>query len=177
MVFFSHKTQDREQFLRDVIRLYSKGLSLYARYYLKDEDEAQDVVQEVFIRLWEKPDIKHTSPGLFKRYLYLSVRNACLDKIGKKNVMQRHLERLTLETVPAEEFLVDERVIREIREEIDRMPPQTRNIVNLVFVRGMKYREVADELNISVNTVKSLLKTGLKRLREKTDLSANYGTE
>lgn len=164
---FLYSFKEKEQFFRKIIQLYSKELTVYAFHFLRNEGEAQDTVQEAFIRLWERPDTDFPHQELLKRYLYLAVRNACLDKIEKKNVLQRHIDRMSQEMLYEEYCCFDESLIREIKAEIEQLPTQTRKIINGIFVCNKKYQEVADELGISVNTVKTLLKTGLKRLREK----------
>jgi RNA polymerase sigma-70 factor (ECF subfamily) len=153
--------------MEEVYRSYARRLNIYAYYLLKDEAEAEDIVQEILIRFWEKADNRFADEKALKSYLFNSVRNACLNKLEKSSVLQHHLERLNDRLLEEEIVTFDERVIAEIRAEINRLPARTRHVIERVFYRGMKYREIADELSVSINTVKTLLQHGLKHLRER----------
>lgn len=74
---------------------------------------------------------------------------------------------LKQEIIEEETFLFDEKIIGEIKEELEQMPRQTRKIISLIFIQNVKYQEVADEMNISINTVKTLLRNGIKHLRNR----------
>ena len=100
-----------------------------------------------------------------KAYLFNAVKNACLDKLEKKRPVYAPLDLLKQEIIEEETFLFDEKIIEEIKEELEQMPRQTRKIISLIFIQNMKYQEVADEMNISINTVKTLLRNGIKHLR------------
>ena len=80
---------------------------------------------------------------------------------------------LKQEIIEEETFLFDEKIIGEIKEELEQMPRQTRKIISLIFIQNMKYQEVADEMNISINTVKTLLRNGIKHLRNR-DLKKQF---
>ena len=145
---------DLDHDLQHIFDKYAKNLCLYALNYLETEADAEDIVQDVFIRCWEKRDI-----------LFNSVRNACLDKIEKKDVMRYHIDIIKQEIIDEETITFDEKLLLEIREELAQMPDQTQKVITRVFMQDMKYQEVADDLHISINTVKTLLRNGIKHLR------------
>lgn len=153
--------------LKHIFCKYAKNLCLYARNYLPTEADAEDVVQDVFMRCWEKRQVVLSDEKVVKTYLFNAVKNACLDKLEKKKIVHAPLDVLKQEIIDEETVLFDEKIIGEIRRELERMPGQTRKIISLIFIRNMKYREVADELHISVNTVKTLLRHGIKHLRDR----------
>ena len=155
------------QDISTIIHAYSKRLIAYAFYFLKNQEEAADVAQEVFIQFWEKKSLQFSGEKALESYLFAMVRNACLNKIEKENVQEQHLSQLNHSLLEEVAATFDESLIRQIFDEIEQMPPQTRNIIQGVFIRNQKYQEIADELGISVNTVKSLLKKGLKHLRSR----------
>ncbi len=156
---------DLDHDLQHIFDNYAKNLCLYALNYLETEADAEDIVQDVFIRCWEKRDILLSDEKVIKTYLFNSVRNACLDKIEKKDVMRYHIDIIKQEIIDEETITFDEKLLLEIREELAQMPDQTQKIITRVFMQDMKYQEVADDLHISINTVKTLLRNGIKHLR------------
>lgn len=113
----------------------------------------------------KKRDILLSDEKVIKTYLFNSVRNACLDKIEKKDVMRYHIDIIKQEIIDEETITFDEKLLLEIREELAQMPDQTQKVITRVFMQDMKYQEVADDLHISINTVKTLLRNGIKHLR------------
>ena len=156
---------DLDHDLQHIFDKYAKNLCLYALNYLETEADAEDIVQDVFIRCWEKRDILLSDEKVIKTYLFNSVRNACLDKKKKKDVMRYHIDIIKQEIIDEETITFDEQLLLEIREELAQMPDQTQKVITRVFMQDMKYQEVADDLHISINTVKTLLRNGIKHLR------------
>ena len=156
---------DLDHDLQHIFDKYAKNLCLYALNYLETVADAEDIVQDVFIRCWEKRDILLSDEKVIKTYLFNSVRNACLDKIEKKDVMRYHIDIIKQEIIDEETITFDEKLLLEIREELAQMPDQTQKVITRVFMQDMKYQEVADDLHISINTVKTLLRNGIKHLR------------
>ena len=156
---------DLDHDLQHIFDKYAKNLCLYALSYLETEADAEDIVQDVFIRCWEKRDILLSDEKVIKTYLFNSVRNACLDKIEKKDVMRYHIDIIKQEIIDEETITFDEKLLLEIREELAQMPDQTQKVITRIFMQDMKYQEVADDLHISINTVKTLLRNGIKHLR------------
>ena len=156
---------DLDHDLQHIFDKYAKNLCLYALNYLETEADAEEIVQDVFIRCWEKRDILLSDEKVIKTYLFNSVRNACLDKIEKKDVMRYHIDIIKQEIIDEETITFDEQLLLEIREELAQRPDQTQKVITRVFMQDMKYQEVADDLHISINTVKTLLRNGIKHLR------------
>ena len=146
---------------------YAKQLCLYALNYLSEEADAEDVVQDVFIRFLQKEYMFTANEKVIKTYLFNSVRNACFDKLEKRDLFCYHIDILKQEIIEEESVAFDEKILSEVKKELDIMPPRTRKIITCVFMQNMKYQEVADELDISINTVKTLLRNGIERLRNR----------
>ena len=140
---------------------------LYALSFLTSEEEAEDVIQEVFVNFWKDETYRKVKGEVTKTYLFRSVKNNCLNRLKKKDVLRDRLDLLREDIVEEEIMKWNDELIQEVESEIDRMPEQTKLIIRGVFFREMKYQEVADELGISINTVKTLLKNGMKYLRER----------
>ena len=149
---------------------YYHALVVYADHFLKDQHQAEDIVQEFFVRLWEDDYLQKVPAGGLVSYLFTAVRNACFTARHKKDVL-RHSEELVAIEIPVEAFQADDERIGRIMQAIGQLPERNREVIECVMLRGLKYKEAADEMNISVNTVKFLLKEATRRLR--TTLTAS----
>ena len=158
---------DKRVGFEQIYRDYSKPMFLYALSFLTSEEEAEDVIQEVFVNFWKDETYRKVKGEVTKTYLFRSVKNNCLNRLKKKDVLRDRLDLLREDIVEEEIMKWNDELIQEVESEIDRMPEQTKLIIRGVFIREMKYQEVADELGISINTVKTLLKNGMKYLRER----------
>ena len=137
---------------------FYKPLVFYAMNFLAQQEEAEDAVQEVFIKFWEGKRF-HAIKNSLRPYLYQSVRNYCLvltESIGSGMDM-------------AENEYLDESEwntrIDQLYKAIDRLPDRTREIFKRIVLDGKRHKEVAEEFEISVTTVKTLLARALAVLR------------
>ena len=99
--------------------------------------------------------------------MFRSVKNNCLNRLKKKDVLRDRLDLFREDVAEEEMMMWNDELIQEVGTAIEEMPEQTREIIQSVFFREMKYQEVADYLGISINTVKTLLKNGMRHLRER----------
>lgn len=145
---------------------YYRPLVLYADDFVHSLSTAEDIVQEFFIRLWTDDYLKNLAPRTLSSYLFTSVRNACYTHGHRKDIWNRR-GTLTAETdIPAEIALeMEQGIVERVELAIAGLPLQTREVVTRILIDEMKYKEAAAELNISVNTLKTLLRNGLKTLR------------
>ena len=160
---------DKRVGFEQIYRDYSKPMFLYALSFLTSEEEAEDVIQEVFVNFWKDETYRKVKGEVTKTYLFRSVKNNCLNRLKKKDVLRDRLDLLREDIVEEEIMKWNDELIQEVESEIDRMPEQTKLIIRGVFFREMKYQEVADELGISVATVNSILVRALKKLRQQAD--------
>lgn len=148
---------------------YYSSLVLYADRFLHDRHTSEDVVQEFFVRLWEDGYLRKVPASGLSSYLFISVKNACLTFQTRKDVL-RHSRELSGVEVPVEVFMsVEDERINRVMQEIEHLPLRSRQVLECVMLRGLKYKEAAAEMAISVNTVKFLLKEAIKRLRQSMD--------
>lgn len=147
-------------------------LYVHCRKYICDPDIAKDLLQNVFLRFWEKReeiDI-HTS---LNAYLYKAVQNECLNHIRVQratSVMDKdnedHKNNIAGDTNPYSELAMLE--IEQITENtIEEMPDQCKSIFRLSRIDGLKNQEIADRLEISVRTVETQIYRALKILKNK----------
>ncbi|MCK0156342.1 RNA polymerase sigma-70 factor [Cellulophaga sp. F20128] len=146
-------------------------LVVYANGYLFDKDSSKDIVQEIFIYLWENADNLKIEKSL-KGYLRIMVRNRCLNYLKSIKITDN------LEFLDFNLALISEHVFNSSTEEdktliyhkvlkiIDTLPEKMQQIVRLKFIHKYKYAEIAKELGISINTVKTQLKRAKLRITE-----------
>ena len=152
---------------------YYEGLLNYAGRIVRETELAHDLVQETFCKLYED----HASLNIhlsIKSYLYKSVYNSCLNEIKHQKVVSNYADRELLDfyfseivqTPEAELALLGEDINNALREAIDKLPERCREIFVMSKLKGMKYREIAESLGISQNTVEGQMAIALKKLRE-----------
>lgn len=151
----------------NIYREYSKPMFFYALSYLTLEEEAEDVVQEIFINLWKDGTFRKIHKDALKTYLFRSVKNTCLNRMKKRTVISDRLDVLRGEVVENEVMLLNDALVEEIIAEIGRLPRQTQEAIRNVYFRSMKYQEAAEAQGVSLNTIKTLLKVGMQHLRER----------
>ena len=156
---------------KNVFNHFYKGLVIYANNFLFDQEASEDVVQEVFISLWENAkniDIKTS----LKAYLYAMVRNKCLNYLKSVKITDE------LNVIDLNSMLVLEEDLDLISQEektmlynhilkiIETFPESMQEVFKLKFIENYKYEEIADEMGISVNTVKTQLKRAKVKISE-----------
>lgn len=151
-----------------LFKTYYQSLCRYAATYLKDPDEAEEIVQAAFIGIWEKRASISIETSI-KSYLYRTVRNSCLNELKHEQVKQKYLASLLLEeektTVPADQEAIHVELEEKIRQAIGRLPEQCRLIFTMSRFEELKYQEIADQLNLSVKTVENQMGKALKLMR------------
>lgn len=156
----------QEYRFEQIFKEFSKPMFLYALSFVTAEEEAEDVVQEVFVNFWKDDAFAKVKDEVTKTYLFRSVKNNCLNRLDKKDVMRNRVDMIRVDVAEEEAMRWNDDLFREVEEEVDQLPEQTREIIRAVFFREMKYQEVADSLGVSINTVKTLLKNGMRHLRD-----------
>lgn len=151
-----------------IFKTYYKPLCHYAHSFLNDKNEAEEVVQTTFIKIWEKKNELSVQSSL-KAYLYSMVRNGCLNVIKHEKVKQLHAKWHVQETERSRE-LVEEKVLSNDLESkiylaMKALPEQCRLVFQLSRFEELKYQEIADQLQISVKTVENQMGKALKIMR------------
>ena len=156
---------DRNAF-EALFRLHYRALCAFAHGYVKDADRAEDLVQDLFFRLWLDREKLQVNTSL-KAYLYAAVRNRCLNAVKSHSRMvvlnDEAEDRAHDEPIPEDEHTL--RIAR-VQAAIEELPEERRKIFKLSRYEGLKYQEIADRLGISVKTVENQMGRALKTLRE-----------
>lgn len=166
-LFANMKEGDQKAF-EALFRSYYPGLCQYATRLLNDAQMAEETVQELFVRLWEKRS-RNVIETSVKNYLFRSVKNQCLNYIKHNQIKLAYAQKVLAEaeTSSSEDHEAEAELIRKIEESIASLPDKRREIFRLNRQEGLKYREIAEKLNISVKTVETQMGLALKSLREK----------
>ena len=150
-----------------VFRDYYKPLVRYGTTFLKDSDEAEDVVQQVFVSMWEKrsqQDI-HTS---VRALLYKAVHNACLNRIKHRKVRMVYAEELkaTQEQASQVDLVQANELDEKIQLAVANMPEQCAKIFKMSRFEQLRYQEIADQLGLSIKTIENQMGKALRIIRE-----------
>lgn len=155
-----------ENAFQKLFYLYYKDLVTYSFSFLGNRQESEDVVQEFFVNFWHKKKYLSVDSSL-EAYLYFSVRNASLNVIRSHNAKSNVVTDSSLiRDIDFKQDQDEEFDFAEIYKIIGKLPQARRRIFTLCCLDNMKYREVADLLNISINTVKVQMGRALKFIRE-----------
>jgi RNA polymerase sigma-70 factor (ECF subfamily) len=153
----------------DLFRAFYGDLCNYAYQYSRDKDTAEEIVQDLFYKLWEKKETIMIRSSI-RSYLYRSVYNNAMMLIREKNV------RKTTNTLPEDsqmfpgqmpdEQLETRELDRVVESTLSAMPKKVRRIFEMSRFEGLKYKEIADKLLISIKTVEANMGKALKLFRE-----------
>jgi len=151
-----------------IFHLYYSGLVIYATQFTADQFEAEEIVQDFFVRLWHKRQQILQSDSL-KNYIFLSVKNSCLNFLKHKKVEARYLKELSdlsnQHLVYDPDLYLATELQEKIKNSIDRLPEKCGEIFIMSRIRGLKNEEIALELNLSKRTVETQISNALKVLR------------
>lgn len=152
-----------------VFRRYYPKLCYFAFKIIEDKDSGEDIVQDVFLRFQDRlPQFK--SEAALGSFLYLSVKNACLNLLRHRAVEAKYEASVAFsfkEEASFVETLIRAEVYGEIHQAIQSLPAACRNVINLAYFDGLKNEEIANRLQVSLNTVKTQKQRGLQLLRSR----------
>jgi len=156
----------KEVVFKQLFHKYFPRICVYAASIIKDDAVATDIAQDVFIRLWEKK-LSFKSIQSFKAYLYNSIKNTCLNYLRdkKENSSIELLTDITSKEEDIESLIIEAELSAKLFEAIMELPQARREVI-LLRINGMTIEDIAKELNVSLNTVKSHKKLAHKQLRD-----------
>lgn len=160
--------QGDERIFEDTFRKYYQSLCNYANSILKEMDEAEEVVQNLFLSIWEKRTDLEINVSL-KSYLYRAVHNHCLNRIKHLKIREEYQQYATnfydssYESVS--QTVMTNELEQKIEEAIRKLPEQCRLIFRMSRFDELKYHEIAKQLELSPKTIENQIGKALKFLR------------
>lgn len=164
----------KQQRYRFLIQQYKNKIYSYSKYMLKNRMDADDVTQEVMIRIWENMDRFNLFAA--KTWIMKTTSNLCIDYLRRRAVaFNREYE---IDGEFEDSFSIDSYannpllsthvnlMMSKVKESIERLPENLRSIFVMYEINGLKYREISDSLEMPVNTVKVYLMRARKKLQE-----------
>lgn len=147
---------------------YYPKLTVFAKKYVNDMDTSREIVQNYFVKLFEKHANIHIQTSL-NSYLYSSVRNSCLNYLKQQKLHASHKDNIRVENKEAIIDFTDTMEQTELEykiwQEVSTLPDQCKHIFNLSRKEGIKNMEIANQLGISIRTVETQISKALKILR------------
>jgi RNA polymerase sigma-70 factor (ECF subfamily) len=147
-----------------------RPLCLLACKYVKDIETAEEIVQEIFVKLWEKNN-QLVVNGSIIAYISTSVKNSCLNYLKHKAIVATYEKseavRFAFDNSENEEEMYDLELETAIIKAIDELPPQRKKIFMFSRVDGLKYHEIAEKMDLSIKTIEAQMGQALKQLRVK----------
>lgn len=151
---------------------YYASLVFFARKLVRDRPAAEDIVTDVFIKLWEK-QLHFDLPMQAKAFLYISTRNACLNHLQRSGHEARSLEGLAQTSATSQDNILREilraELLRQLARVVESLPAQCRKVVRMSYLQGYSNREIASKLQLSINTVRNQKVRGIWLLRKRMD--------
>ncbi len=149
-----------------IFRKHYEQLYRFAGRFVKDTHTAENIVQNVFVNLWIERNKRHIQTSL-KSYLYKMVKNHSLNYLKREKKMDYLEKRQNIQenfNISPDEKLLEKELHIAVHNAINKLPSQCRQIYLMKRYDDLKYTEIAEILNISINTVKTQMKRALKSL-------------
>ncbi|MBS0031433.1 RNA polymerase sigma-70 factor [Chitinophaga sp. 22321] len=154
---------------------YYEVLCQFAYSIVKNNDAAKDIVQDFFVKYWEKY-LHQGQPDNFEAYAYVSIKNRCLNYLESEQVRLRHqpgIERMFYSGDDLQPGNVEnENYSIKLLKAINQLPEQRRRIFTMSAIDGLKYLEIAAQMNISINTVKTQIRKAYLFLRQHCEITS-----
>jgi len=160
----------RQDAMAEAFRRHSGAVLALARRLLNQGPQAEEVVQEVFLRLWNAPERFDAERGSLRSFLLAQCHSRAVDMLRADTSRRRRedqdAQRDAVSRYDLEHEVVDVIVAEQVRDAVATLGPQEREAVELAYFGGHTYREVAAMLGEPEGTIKSRIRTGMSRLRQ-----------
>lgn len=162
-LFQKIKSGDAKAF-EDLFNQLYPSMCVVAREYVKDDGVAEDIAQEAFIKLWNAKD-QYDNINSLKSFLYVMVKNLSLNHLKRDKLGNKYTDSLDKEDfLHFNNTVIEEETYRILQQAIEALPKQSSKVM-MLSLQGMQNQEIAERLDVSVNTVKTLKYNALKTLK------------
>ena len=160
-----------EKGFRQIFELFYPRIWHFVKEYIKDEQEAKDIMQNIFMTLWEKRNSLRADTNL-NAYLYTLAKSQCLNYLKHIKVVERYqneqqetyINYYAMNTFDPEQMDIESLELK-IEEAINNLPEQCRKVFEMSRYEGLKYKEIAQKMEISMKTVEAHMSNALRLLR------------
>lgn len=164
----------KEDGLIGIYRLYNKPLLFFARKYVKDYQIAEEIVSDVFVKVWERRSNFHSLDNV-RAFLYIATKNRCLNQLRVTNIYETmdeltDYEELLFEDAEAFTKIVHTELIKAVFKEVERLPKKQREVFNKLFLEDKTIEETCKELNMAPQAVYTSKSRALAILRQRLRL-------
>jgi RNA polymerase sigma-70 factor (family 1) len=154
---------------REVYVFYYKRLYQFAYAFVKTREPAEEIVEDVFVRIWQQRETIGSIQNL-RVYLYTAIKNSALNYLSQKarQSVTEPFDHIHIgvvsPTATPEQILITAEIQQKIQTAVEALPPRCKMIFKLVREDGLKYKEIAGILNISVNTIDAQMAIAVKKI-------------
>jgi RNA polymerase sigma-70 factor (ECF subfamily) len=149
--------------------IYFAPLCSYASRIIRNADESEELVQDLFLEIWQNRS-RLPENGSLRAYLFTAVRNDCIDHLKHRKIEKKYADEYLLSAVSHYENIYSDLIDRDIQTQLDsamnKLPGKCREIFTMSRFSHLSYREIAEKLGISVKTVENQMGNALKTLRK-----------
>ena len=136
---------------------YYARIVYFAFQIIGDREEAEDIAQDTFVNFWNQKENVSQHEVAIKNYLYLTAKNLCLNQIRHNNIVKDYQAK--------NQFSIE--ISSRIYQAIETLPAQCREVTRMAYIQGLKNQEIADNLQISINSVRVHKQRAIHLLRDK----------
>lgn len=159
---------DDDKVFEQLFKAHYKALHAYAYTMLHDADLAEEIIQNMFLKLWEKRELLKVQTSV-KAYLYKCVYNDALNHLKHEKIKDKYHDHaqhtMSNHTEPASHKVELTELERKIKHALNELPEQCRTVFQLSRFEELKYKEIAEHLGISIKTVENQMSKALKIMR------------
>lgn len=169
-VLINYLHDDNDAGLIGIYRLYNKPLLYFVQRYLKNYQLAEEVVADVFVKVWERRH-RFANINCLRAFLYIAAKNICLNKLRGERIFKDaenidDYEQLLSEDSDAFTKMVRAELLKSIMDEVQRLPEKQRQIFHMTFIEDMSIDEIGLHLGMSPNAVYTNRSRALATLRD-----------
>ena len=151
---------------------YYARIVYFAFQIMGDREGAEDIAQDTFVNFWNQKENVSQHEVAIKNYLYLTAKNLCLNQIRHNNIVKEYQAKNQFPVFDDTDIvnaIVSSEISSRIYQAIETLPGQCREVTRMAYIQGLKNQEIADNLQISINSVRVHKQRAIQLLRDKLD--------